>query len=456
MEEQKTKTIFITLFQGVEAKNILRTQILSTLLSDERVQLVLFVKSTARVEYYRREFKSDRIVYEVVEMKRPKGVDAWFAKLKYMLLRTETTDLQREMRREAKGGELQYMLEKFLNVILARPFIRRIVRILDFYFVRNTTYTSYFDKYNPSLVFMAHLFDEQEVHLLREAKKRAVRTVSLINSWDKVTARCILRLLPDRFITYNEIVKEELMQYDEVLAEDIFVAGIAQYDMYFTEPAVSRSVFFNRLDIAPEKKLILYGSMGKTFSSSDWDMIDLLYRLRDAGAFGAGIEILVRFQPNDFIERRDIERRPYLHYDYPGTRFGTERGIDWDMSATELSHLRDTLTHMSLLVCYASSLSIDAAIFDKPIININFEVVKSITIQLSPTQYYRTTHYKKALGSGSIILVESEHELISAVREYLADPARNREERRRLVAAQCVFRDGLSGKRIGNFLLECF
>jgi len=39
------KTIFITIFEGVEAKNILRTDILPTLLADPEVRIVLFTKN---------------------------------------------------------------------------------------------------------------------------------------------------------------------------------------------------------------------------------------------------------------------------------------------------------------------------------------------------------------------------------------------------------------------------
>ncbi len=452
-ETNHKKVIFITLFQGVAAKNILRTPILTTLLSDGRIHIVLLARSSERSAYYAKEFANDQITYEVVKMAKPSSFDWIFSKLKYVLLCTETTDLQRKMRQETQGSSIWFMFDMMANRVFARPFFRKIVRVLDYILVQDATYGNFFEKYHPSLVFMTHLFDDQEIHLLREAKKRGVRTVSLINSWDKVTARCILRLLPDKLITYNEIVKKELIQHNEVLRTDIFVGGIAQYDSYFKEKRSSRDDFFKRIGLNPMKKLILYGSMGKAYSASDWDMIDLLYRLKNEGAFGDGIEILVRFQPNDFINEAELKKRPHMRYDYPGTRFGEVRGTDWDMSSAELAHLGDTLAHMSLLVCYASSLSVDAAIFDKPVININFEVVKSATMQESPTQYYKTAHYKKALDSGGIKLVGSEQELVSTVREYLGHPSNNEDGRRKLVASQCVFTDGLSGKRIGDFLL---
>jgi hypothetical protein len=42
------KVVFITIFQGVEAKNILRTDIYNKLISDENVRIVFFVSSQER------------------------------------------------------------------------------------------------------------------------------------------------------------------------------------------------------------------------------------------------------------------------------------------------------------------------------------------------------------------------------------------------------------------------
>jgi hypothetical protein len=330
-----------------------------------------------------------------------------------------------------------------------------VVRFLDYHLVRNNTYASYFERYQPNAVFFAHLFDELEIHMLREAKRRGVKTIGFVNSWDKATARCIWRLLPDKAIVFNDIVKQEMIVYNEMKEKDVFVSGLPQYDSYFTDtPYTSREEFFRKLHIDPKKKLIVYAPLGRSFGGSDWDIIDLLYRLQGEGKFGQDAAILVRFQPNDFLDEAELKKRPNLIYDYPGVRFSATRGVDWDMNAEHLAHLRNTLHHMSLLVCYASSVSIDAAVFDKPIININFETRKADSFEESSTKYYSFAHYKKALHTGGIRLVQSEEELVSWVRQYLTDPSIDREGRKRLVAEQCQFTDGRSGERIGKFVLR--
>ncbi len=456
--EKNTKkiiTIFLTIFEGIESKNILRTSILPTLLSLPNSRLVLLVKNQERSDYLMREFNDPRLAYECVDLLQARGLDKFLARLKFILLRTETTDFRRRMMRQLKQqGKVAYFAGVVLNWFIARSLIRRVVRFIDFTCIRNFAYDSLFDAYHPDLVVMANLFDEQEIHLLRGAKKRGISTVGFINSWDRLTARCIIRLLPDTFIVFNDFLKNDLVKFHDADPSRIFVSGIPQYDGYITDPPSRREAFFSSIGEHARNHLIIYSPLGGGFQDLDWSMIDLLYELRQKGRFGDHAVLRVRFPPNDYFDYEEINKRPFLRYDYPGVRFSKKRGVDWDMSPRELSHLTDTLRHMSLLICYGSSMSVDAALLDKPVININFEPVTCKSTDLSAVKFYGMTHYKKALETGGIRLVNSERELIKWVTAYLENPSLDHDGRARLAREQCQFLDGRSGERIGKFILK--
>lgn len=456
------KTIFITLFEGVEAKNILRTEIVPTILKDPNVRIVFLMKSEERIERYKKEFPDKRLLYEVAPYSRvpTPGLDAFFGWLKFALLRTDTTDLSRKMIYEIKKNPFTYYGGFFLNRIIARRFFITLARFFDFLLVRNTIYTALFEKYKPELVLCAHLFEEPEIHVLREAKRRGIKTIGLVNSWDKATTRCIIRLLPDRLIVFTNCIKREVVAYHGMCPENIFVGGIPQYDRYITGPFSERQEFLKRVGIDPAKKIILYAPMGRAFSDSDWEMIDRMHELNSAGAFGHDVDILVRFQPNDYIESEELKKRPHIKYDYPGLRFtgndpfSPTRGVDWDMNDRDLQHLTDTLRFISVLVSYATSLVVDAALCGKPTVFINFELTKSPLMLKSPTHYYQKTHIQKVIRTGGVRLAMSEEDLIEMTRRYLIDSSFDHAARERLVREQCEYTDGMSGRRIGYFILE--
>lgn len=451
------RTIFITLFEGNEARSLLRADFLPTLLKNPSVRIVLFMKNIDRVNLYKKEFSGERIIYEVAPYSRGAigALDKFFGKLKFLLLRTDTKTLQRKLAFKSSGNYFVYIVGSFLNFLLARRRVRRLVRWMDFKLVKNEIYAAYFEKYKPDLVFLAHLFEEPEIHLLREAKKRAVKTVGFINSWDKVTGRCIMRLLPDKIVVFNDIVKKEAMEHNEISGKDIHVSGIPHYDHYFKAGVSARKEFFRELGINSEEKLIVYAPAGRAFSDSDWDIIDLLTDLINDGSFGRA-RLLVRFQPNDFMDSAETQKRNNLIFDYPGIRFASKpgRGIDWDMDEKDFLRLRNTLSHSALVISYASSFAVDAAVFNRPIINIGFEIKEPKNALRAVRYFYGVAHYQNIVSAGGTRLAKTKEELANLIKGYLGNPALDEAGRKKIVSEQCKFMDGKSAERLGGFVLN--
>jgi len=449
------KRLFISVFEGVEAKNLLRTDFFPILQQDRDIETVLLMKSDDRIELYRKELGERRLYYERLPYERSlgRGFDRLFGILKFMLLNTETTRLRRRMAYETSGNVFSYAFFSFLSFLIARRFIRKALRSLDFFLVRPSLYRPWFVRYKPDLVFLAHLFEEPEIHLLREARRHGVKTLGLVNSWDKVTARAIMRLLPDHAAVFNSVVRDELIQYNDMAPGRISVVGIPQYDVYFKhDRAFSCEDFLRGLGVPADHRLIVFAPFGRSFNDTSWQMIDRLQTLIEEGTLGEKVSLLVRFQPNDFLEEEELKNRPWLRYQYPGIRFSAERGVDWDMDKYDIELLSDTLACMSVLVCYASSISVDALAFDKPVINIGYEIDTQSPPLKQPTQHFKFTHYNKVLKTGGIKFVRSETELVNALTAYLAEPQKDHDGRERLLRQQYEFTDGQSGARLAHLV----
>ena len=134
------------------------------------------------------------------------------------------------------------------------------------------------------------------------------------------------------------------------------------------------------------------------------------------------VEILVRFPPNDTVDVDSFKTRGVLFYQ-PGIRFavGNERRVEWDMDEADNQILLDTLFHCSLLICQASSLTIDAAIFDKPIINFKIKTERNILPPRDGNWLYELDHYQPILYSGGVRLVATKNEFLEWINKYLAD-----------------------------------
>lgn len=451
------RTIFITIFQGVEAKNILRTDILKELVSKEDIRIVFFVRTKEKMYFYQKQFGHPRVFYEVVSKIKQGFWQCFFGSLKFKLINTATIDWRRRLAFEVHKSHFRFCAGWLLNRLLAHRFIRKICRSLDMLLVKDSTFSVFFDKYMPAAVVSAHPFDDIEASLLREAKRRKIKTFGLANSWDKITGRCALRVLPDKFIVYNDLVKNDAIEYADLPSRDIFVGGVPHYDQHINQSKPSRSSFLQNIGGDPNKKVIFYAPLAKRFISSRWSMIDHLQTLIEKNII-ENAQLLVRFQPNDFVEMNEVDKRKNIIFDVPGIRFSTHMpigaGIDWDLSAKDIEMLTNGLYHCDILVSYASSLCIDASIFNKPVININFELSAPLSAHRSPTELYKMTHYINALKTGAIRLVNSSEELTAWINRYLKNPAIDEDARAKLVGEQCYLLDGLSGKRTADFILS--
>jgi len=425
------RTIFISIFQGIEARNILRTDIYRELNKNPNVRLILFTNSVTKKEYYQKEFSGHNVIYEVIENYRNSWLGHFFDKLKFRLVYTNTIKIRRG--------------HSTINWLVARRPLRKIVRFLDWHLVKDRSFATYFEKYQPSAVLMAHLFGGIEIAMLREARRRGVTTVGLINSWDKITARCMIRLLPDWMIVHNNIVRADTVRYVDMPEKRIKVMGIPHFDFYINEKRTSRDKFLRQHGIDPQKRIILYFPVGRTRSSFDRTTISLLDELIVSGELPENLQLMVRFPPNDDVEPEKGHKSKIV-FQLPGKRFSMKRGTDWDMSFEDFKSLADAIFYSDLVITYPSTTVIDSAVFDKPIIN----------LRLHPEDdwFYQVDHYRPVLKTEGVRIVKSRNELVAWIKEYLKNPSLDKEGRAKIVENECWRLDGQSGKRTANFLLE--
>lgn len=447
------KTIFIPIFQGVEARNILRTDAFE-ILKNTGAKIILFVNSKEKKEYFEKEFNGPNVVYEITPAHRLSFLGGVFSVLKFNLINTKTIDLKRRMKYEQDGKIISYFFKLAFNRIFARRFFRKLVRFLDYAIVKDHHYSAYFEKYKPDLVFLAHLFGDDEVAILKDAKSRRVKSVGLITSWDKTTGRCMLRLLPDKLIVYNETVKEEAVNFADMQPVDITVVGVPQYDFYFRNKPKSREEFCSDWGINNGKKIVVFAPSGRERGDADRSLIRIVYGILNTELASFNVQLIVRFPPNDKVDLDADLLNKDIIYQKPGHKFSGERGVDWDMNFLDLQELVDTLSYSDLVISLTSSIAIDAALFDKPIINVRFNDINRYPLMKKPIRYFDTEHYSKFLSTNGVTVVRNEEELISWIKKYLEYPSANAESRKKIIEQQCWKYDGLAGRRIADLILN--
>jgi CDP-glycerol glycerophosphotransferase (TagB/SpsB family) len=167
-------------------------------------------------------------------------------------------------------------------------------------------------------------------------------------------------------------------------------------------------------------------------------------------------QILVRLHPrDDRAKYAPFEGAPGIIIEKPfrdTVRAGD--GLAVDVTAESQQHLADTLAHSDVIVNVASTIAVEAAIFDTPVVNVAFDGEREQDFARSARRYYRFTHYANITRHNAVRVAWSPDELITHVRSYLDDPAQDRAGRAQVVREQCQFTDGRAAERVAGFVVD--
>ena len=438
-------TIFCTSFHPLISRNIFSAPFFSLLRATPNVRIVLIVQENKK-EFFDKYYAGNPVIIEGVKRKLDER-DYLFKDFAAAAIRTRTRFLIRKMR---LGYERWNAYKLFFWAPLARPIIPFLYSVL----MPKNRYAFLFEKYNPDLVFATDIFNPMDVIFMHEAKKRRIRTVGMVRSWDNLTAKGGFRVVPDTLVVQNEIIKKEAMSIHHVPKNKIRVVGIPHYDKYMEGPPISRASFLEKLKLPAESKFILYAPVGNRFftkNTFDREIIVILREMLPDGFF-----LIVRTPPGDPTNLDGVPTDPRIIINEPGTRFpwAGERKMDTEMSPEDDDLLAATLSHTELLVSGFTTLVVDAARFGKPVIVIGFDARTPIPHDESVLRQLEFDHFQPILQSGGVQVVRNEAELQKVIREYIAHPERDKDARHSMFLRQCFKEDGKSSERLLQVILE--
>ena len=452
------KTIFVSVFSNFVVRNILYTGFLR-LLTGANFKMVLLVPE--KEEHYLREnFESDDIIVEGIKIPALTRGKILAGFLSRALVDTNTVDIFLKLRLDFKkfSNILQYIFSKMISLLLGKSKTAAMVlRKCDYYFLPKNRFSAYFEKYNPAIVFCTDITDrsegESDIDLIRESKKRGIFVAGMVRSWDNLSGRGVIREIPDKIIVQNDILKQECRRYNNVKDENIEIVGIPHYDSYSKGPFVSREMFFREVGLDPNKKTILFVTIAdyflkKQFSKNNIDynkhVLKLLNRL-DSDK----IQVIVRLPVIGEVNIESLELPANFVLDRPKVLF--EKG-ELDKSADQ--HLASSIFYSDIILPGPSTIAADALFFGKPIIFIGFNGGEGVDETEGIRKFFRLEHLQPLIKSRGVATAYDEHDLFEYLNNYLYNPGFNMYERSKTAEDICWKRDGMSTKRLANFIIK--
>ncbi len=456
IDAMTTRTIFLAVPTGESVRNVLRTETFAVL-RDSGARIVLLSQGADDGDF-REEFGGRNVEFRALQPFEPYRIERLLSVVRFALAFRLTSTAQVFAQHWANFRRI-VPIANVLNRLLGRSRARRLVDWLSIRAIPGDAYGALIEEYQPDLIVVSRALNfSADYPLLRSAVRRKVPVAALVSSWDNFTSKGFIGLGLSAVVVWNDIMRDEAFHIFGIPAERILVSGIPRFDDYFRREPRSRIEFCRELGIDPSKKLVTYTtSQSRLFEpyESENPELTIIRFLADAverGELGPNVQLLVRLHPSfepEALGSLAEDARLVLHA--PG-RLSAFR--DRDLSTRENQLLAETMFHSDVVVNIASTITIDAAVFDTPSVCIAFDARGERPYGHSVRRFYDFEHYRKLAPLVGFRLARSPAVLLDEIRTYLADPARDREGRRKIVQSQCYQTDGHSGARVGRFILD--
>ncbi len=469
------KTIAVTIPFGMSARNLLRSDFFKTMKDKSRVVIFSPFSTDAA---FRQEFGGEHVFFEPLEFKSGllekvvrrivDPVETWaFTKrtqIKTLLIYRDWLRAQRPLR---------YLRIRLLALLFGNRCFVGPLRLLYRRLLRHDAYAQVFSRYNVDLLFVTHLFNLADQQVAVSARDAGVPIIGMPHSWDNLTSKSGIRqgtnpdpgrTIPvrfDRMIVWNGIQRQELKDYYGYKDDEIFTSGIPQFDAYARrEKILTRSEFLKQAGGDPQKKTILYAAGTPQYMRHQDEVVDVLIEIVRSGRLPEPVQLVVRHHPNRMaIESlKSLEAKykndPSIIFSHPPLLYTALSDRVWTAGRGDEYDLAHTLAASDVVITMASTITLDASAFDRPIINIVFDGRKEEPYFDSLKKTMEFTHYAKITETGAFVSVHNAGELEAALSRYLSNPGFESRERATLLKRVTGAVDGLAGKRIGEFLLD--
>lgn len=443
------KTIFISSFHGYISRNILSTDALRMLASRDDIRVAIFVPQE-KTDFFVKHFSGPRIQIEGVPFGPPSNYSFWSLLAKRVAkfgLDSSSTRIERRAKWKTEGKLLYFLSASMLAFFLSRSqILRRLMRLVDYHVSTKKRYAAYFKQYNPDIIFITDMQNERDVELAHNATRLGVKIIGMVRSWDNLTLHGLLRFLPDTLLVTSPAVRDLAIALNDVPASRIEVVGVPHYDKYFSGPDTQKEDYFRNIGFGPAKKTCFWAPISDYYLAKN-DIDPYVFQLLGKMPY----QVLVRFSPS--LEVKALENVPAysnMKIDRPGLHFSNAGS---EMRREDDEHLMYELAFSDVVICGPSTLVLDAMVYDKPVILVNFHPEPQPYLR-SVTRRYDYDHFRAAIESGGVSLARSAQELNNLIEVYIKNPSLNREGRARLCELYIGPLDGKSGERLGQALLR--
>ncbi len=478
--------ILIATSRNFTIRYLLYSDIMSTL-EQAGARFVLVLRD-GDLDYYREKFSGRNVVLEPLMINASRSLirSTAFGRIFTMArgimnggggeVKNTTVGVRRSQIQLSGAIGVRALLERFTAIVLGSlgsrlRFLRNFFVRLEGWLMPGRNYDDLFRRHAPDTAIVSSLGFGIDPLIMRSARRNGCPVISIIHSWDNPSTKGYRGADADLVITWNEAMKQELRYFHDIPERNIEIGGVAHWDFYFDgrfeKQASSRDEFFRRYDLDPRRRLLFYGAGSNKNFPRTFDVIEGLLERMAAGELAEPAQVLMRLHPayldrgrvlkdaivlDEYRDRMEQLSRRFpelVRFNIPRMKVLTE---DIDMPPEDMQDLAEMIHFCDALLNEYSTLMIEGAVFDVPVINVGLFHFRDTNLPAKHFEEYY--HIRRILDTEAFDAAYSFEDLVDRINSAFQDPGARQAGRRRLVDRELAWNRGTAGRRIASMILD--
>lgn len=319
------------------------------------------------------------------------------------------------------------------------------------------SYVELLKENNISVLFFTHQRPPFIAPLIYASEKLKIKTSAFIFSWDNLASKGRMAGNFDFYFVWSNLMKQELLTfYQSVKENQIAVVGTPQFEPYvLNKYGYDKYSFQDKFKLDSNKPTIFF-TCNDASSENDPIYLEILAEFIVQKKLIKEVNLIVRTSPAEEPTRFEkyIKKYPFIMWNFPDWNISREGHQEaWTQrvpSIADLNNLKSLLQYCDLSINVLSTITLDAFIFDKPVINPVFG--NEINGWFDDQKFLKYQHLSKLVDSNSTDIVKNEKEYLDAINKLLNNIDVKKAERARFIELQIGGSLKDTSKRIAEIL----
>lgn len=240
----------------------------------------------------------------------------------------------------------------------------------------------------------------------------------------------------------------------------IEVTGPVQYDRFMEPLPIGKDEYLQSIGLDPKRKTIFVA--GGINITRYFELYNLFVEQKN-NHWSESYNLIIRPYPHEKLLNspgwqvlKKLFMQAGIYMSNPGQiEVSEERSSELrhDLFGESIDELSYLLKYSDVMVNYFSTISLEAAIFDLPVIHVGYDLYTyGHRFHLMSAFQQRQTHNRRKLRLAASRVAKDETELIKYINDYLNNRNLDQEARRAYAISECGELDGQAGLRLAQMI----